>query len=133
MTFPKGPGASPVPFSVRPASRIDISRPILPAMSDPAGKDEPAVPLPITGELDLHTFRPQDLGELLPEYLRECRTRGILEVRVVHGKGRGQVLRSVHAILGRLAEVESFRLATPPFGGEGATWVRLRPPAANRR
>ena len=84
-------------------------------------------PLPITGELDLHTFRPQDLGELLPAYLQECRARGILEVRVVHGKGRGQVMRSVHAILARLPEVASFSLATPAFGGPGATFVRLRP------
>lgn len=92
---------------------------------DECGDD--VLPLPITGELDLHTFRPQDLGGLIPEYLRECRRRGIREVRVIHGKGRGQVLRSVHAILARLPEVESFSLATPAFGGAGATFVRLRP------
>ena len=84
-------------------------------------------PLPITGELDLHPFRPQDLGDLVPEYLAECRARGILEVRVVHGKGRGQVARSVHAFLRRLPEVESFSLASGHYGGWGATFVRLRP------
>ncbi len=95
---------------------------------DPPGEPHPEPhPLPITSELDLHTFRPQDLKELVPEYLRECQARGILEVRVVHGKGRGQVMRSVHAILSRLPEVERFSLATPAFGGEGATFVRLRP------
>ncbi len=83
-------------------------------------------PLPITGELDLHTFRPQDLGEVLPAYLRECQARGILEVRVVHGKGRGQVLRSVHALLRRLPEVEAFTLAGAAYGGPGATFVYLR-------
>lgn len=87
--------------------------------------------LPITGELDLHTFRPEALGDLIPEYLRECREAGILEVRVVHGKGRGQVLRSVHALLGRLPEVASFSLATPAFGGPGATFVHLHPPSAD--
>jgi DNA-nicking Smr family endonuclease len=40
-------------------------------------------------ELDLHTFRPRDLGDLLPEWLAICRERGILRVRVIHGKGRG--------------------------------------------
>jgi dsDNA-specific endonuclease/ATPase MutS2 len=85
------------------------------------------IELPITGELDLHSFRPQELGDLVPEYLRLCRERGILEVRVIHGKGTGQVARSVHAILGRLSAVESFSLATPPFGGHGATIVHLRP------
>lgn len=85
------------------------------------------IELPITGELDLHSFRPQELGDLVPEYLRLCRERGILEVRVIHGKGIGQVARSVHAILGRLPSVESFSLATPRFGGHGATIVQLRP------
>lgn len=98
-------------------------------MDDPL---DPSIPLPITGELDLHTFRPEDLRELLPEYLRECQARGILEVRVVHGKGTGQVLRSVHALLQRLPEVQSFALATPPYGGDGATFVRLCPSAPTR-
>ena len=82
--------------------------------------------LPITGELDLHSFRPQDLGDLIPDYLRLCQTRGIYEVRVVHGKGSGQVMRSVHALLSRMPEVESYSLATPAYGGHGATLVRLR-------
>lgn len=30
------------------------------------------VEVPITSELDLHCFRPSDLGVLLPEYFREC-------------------------------------------------------------
>ena len=92
---------------------------------DPSEGNDP-VELPITGELDLHPFRPSELGGLVPEYLRCCRERGILEVRVVHGKGTGQVARSVHAILSRLPEVERFAFATPAYGGFGATVVRLR-------
>ena len=95
------------------------------AMSDPAV--QPPIELSITSELDLHAFRPSELGELLPHYLLLCRERGLLEIRVVHGKGTGQVRASVHAILGRMPEVASFSLATPPFGGHGATIVRLRP------
>lgn len=82
--------------------------------------------LPIDGVLDLHTFRPQDLGDLVPDYLGECRARGILEVRVIHGKGIGNVRRSVHALLARLPEVESFAEASPLYGGSGATIVKLR-------
>jgi DNA-nicking Smr family endonuclease len=92
---------------------------------DPSEGNGP-VELPITGELDLHPFRPSELGSLVPEYLRCCRERGILEVRVVHGKGTGQVARSVHAILSRMPEVERFAFATPAYGGFGATVVRLR-------
>jgi DNA-nicking Smr family endonuclease len=91
-------------------------------------EEEPnSEPLPIDGVLDLHTFRPQDLGDLVPEYLAECRFRGILEVRIVHGKGIGNVKRSVHAILSRLPDVASFSEAGPHYGGAGAMIVRLRP------
>ena len=87
--------------------------------------DEP-FEIPIDGVLDLHTFRPQDVKEVLMEYLEECRRRGILEVRVVHGKGIGQLRQTVHALLSRHPEVVSFSLATEPFGGAGATFVHLR-------
>ncbi len=85
------------------------------------------VAIPIVGELDLHTFNPKELGTLLPEYLAECRRRGILEVRVVHGKGTGTLRRAVHALLDRTPGVESYRLAgSPAEGGWGATVVVLK-------
>ena len=58
----------------------------------PAEDDEPipeVVEHPIGPELDLHTFRPNEIGNLLPEYFAECRRRGVLRVRIIHGnKGR---------------------------------------------
>ncbi len=88
--------------------------------------DDP-ISIPIDGTLDLHTFDPKDVKELLPEYLAECRKRGILEVRVVHGKGTGTLQRTVHALLPRIPFVESFQLAPPVLGHWGATLVRLSP------
>jgi DNA-nicking Smr family endonuclease len=88
---------------------------------------EDAVTLPIDGTLDLHTFAPREVKELLPEYLRACQARGILQVRIVHGKGTGALRRQVHAVLGRLPEVASFALAGEAGGGWGATLVTLRP------
>jgi DNA-nicking Smr family endonuclease len=85
------------------------------------------VPVPVTGELDLHTFRPRDLGVLLPEYFQECRQRGLLTVRIIHGKGTGTLRTAVHALLGRLPEVRAFRLADDSSGGWGATLVTLAP------
>ena len=85
------------------------------------------IEIPIDGTLDLHTFRPQDIGELVPAYLAECREQGILEVRIVHGKGTGSLRRSVHSVLERLPEVASFRLAGEQRGGWGATLVELEP------
>jgi DNA-nicking Smr family endonuclease len=88
---------------------------------------QPTTELPIDGILDLHTFSPREVKDLIPEYLAECRQRGILEVRIIHGKGVGALRRQVHAIVGRLPEVDSFRLADASAGGWGATLVTLRP------
>ena len=87
--------------------------------------DEP-VPMPSDGVLDLHTFRPQDVKEVVREYLAACREKGILEVRVVHGKGLGQLRQTVHSLLGKHPDVLSFSLAGEAYGGTGATFVHLR-------
>jgi DNA-nicking Smr family endonuclease len=63
---------------------------------------------PIEGTLDLHTFRPEDIKDLVPDYIQECRSRGILEVKIVHGKGSGTLMRIVHSILDGLPEVVSY-------------------------
>jgi DNA-nicking Smr family endonuclease len=88
------------------------------------------VAIPIDGVLDLHTFRPRDVKELLPEYLDVCRGKGIFEVRVIHGKGSGILRKTVHSMLSRLPIVESFRTAGEDAGGWGATMVVLKPPPA---
>ncbi len=93
---------------------------------DDNASDEIAVQLPIDGELDLHTFRPGEMKELIPVYLDECRRRGIFSVRIVHGKGIGNLRRTVHAILEKLPAVAAFRLAGSEEGGWGATLVELR-------
>ncbi len=105
--------------------------PMLADANDRVGGDSP-IELPIDGTLDLHTFQPRDVKELVPDYLAECRERGILEVRIIHGKGTGALRRSVHATLSRLPEVSSFRLAMEDAGGWGATLVTLRPPVEER-
>lgn len=94
---------------------------------DDNASDEVTVQLPIDGVLDLHTFRPAEMKELIPAYLGECRRQGILSVRIVHGKGIGNLRRTVHAILEKLPEVASFRLAGADEGSWGATLVELRP------
>ena len=83
--------------------------------------------LPIDGILDLHAFQPKEVKDLLPDYLTACREQGILQVRVIHGKGTGALRQTVHAILGRLPEVASYRLAGEDAGGWGATLVKLKP------
>lgn len=84
--------------------------------------------IPVDGILDLHTFRPRDVKDLVEEYLRACGVKGIRDVRIIHGKGTGSLLRTVHAVLGKLPGVESYGPAPLEAGGWGATVVRLKDP-----
>jgi dsDNA-specific endonuclease/ATPase MutS2 len=63
------------------------------------------VEIPIDGILDLHTFSPSEVKDLVPDYLKECSKRGIFGVRVIHGKGTGALQRTVHSILSKIPEV----------------------------
>jgi DNA-nicking Smr family endonuclease len=88
---------------------------------------EDPIEIPITDELDLHTFRPSDLGELIPAYLEAARAQNLRRVRIIHGKGTGTLRTTVHTLLERLPEhVTSYRLADETAGSWGATWVELR-------
>jgi len=62
--------------------------------------DDP-IQLPIDGVLDLHTFKPAEVKDVVLEYLAECRERGIFQVRIIHGKGIGNIISTVHAVLDR--------------------------------
>lgn len=94
-------------------------------MDSPENQDQ--IEQPIDGVLDLHTFRPADVKDLVPDYLAACREKGILRVRIIHGKGIGALRQTVHAILSRLPEVASFNLAGELSGSWGATIVHLHP------
>jgi len=87
---------------------------------------EEALRIPITDSLDLHTFRPQEVKDLVEEYLNECVQRGFHEVRIIHGKGTGVLRQMVHGVLKGSPLVRSFRLAPPEAGSWGATIVSLR-------
>ena len=88
---------------------------------------EEPVHIPIIGELDLHTFRPQEIAGLLDNYLAECQRRDLLRVRVVHGKGTGALRTLVHARLRQSPLVAGFVQGDERTGGWGATIVTLKP------
>ena len=82
----------------------------------------------INGVLDLHMFRPSDLSTLIDEYIDACIGKKIYSIRIIHGKGIGNIRRSVHVLLERNPLVKSYRLADESGGGWGATIANLKKP-----
>ena len=85
--------------------------------------------LPVEDALDLHAFAPGDVPSVVEEYLESARAAGFLEVRLIHGRGKGVQKERVRRVLSNHPLVVSFAEAPPERGGWGATIVRLRPPA----
>jgi DNA-nicking Smr family endonuclease len=83
------------------------------------------VKLAIEDVLDLHTFRPKDIPDLLEDYFTECLKAGIYSVRIIHGKGKGIQKRRVQGLLEKNSMVTAFKEAPPEAGGWGATSVEL--------
>jgi DNA-nicking Smr family endonuclease len=86
--------------------------------------------IPITGDLDLHPFLPAEIPSVVEEYVRVCRERGILRLRLAHGRGRGVQRAAVRRRLASMPEVIAFADAPLAAGGWGATVVDLRPRGA---
>lgn len=84
--------------------------------------DDPVV-VPITTELDLHSFQPRDIPSVVIEYLHQAVTHGFTQVRIVHGRGRGVQRGIVQSVLDQRDEVREFW--DDPASHLGATIVRL--------
>ncbi len=79
------------------------------------------VELPIEDSIDLHTFQPRDIPDLIEEYLYQAVLRGFREVRIIHGKGIGVQRSIVQSILAKHPRVVAFRDAAD----KGSTTVVL--------
>lgn len=101
-------------ISVRPKKAISVIE-----------NQDDVIHIPINGTLDLHTFNPGDVSELLKDYIDACLEEGIFEIRIIHGKGKGILRDRVHSILKKHPLVIHFSL-DPGASGWGATIVQLR-------
>ena len=92
----------------------------------PDDPSEGAIEVPITDVIDLHSFQPREIADVVRSYLDAVAERGFRSVRIIHGRGVGVQRERVRSILGEDPRVESFGDAPPDAGGWGATWVLLR-------
>ncbi|NET31717.1 MAG: Smr/MutS family protein [Cyanothece sp. SIO1E1] len=88
-------------------------------------EEEHEIELPIDGILDLHFFRPNEIKDLVPDYIEACLEKEIYSIRIIHGKGKGVLRRMVHSILEKHRQVDSFRMADDRSSW-GATLVELK-------
>ncbi|MFC1554560.1 Smr/MutS family protein [candidate division KSB1 bacterium] len=88
-------------------------------------EDDEIFRLPITDVLDLHTFHPSETKDVTNEYLKECKKVGIMQVRIIHGKGKSVQKHIIHKLLKEHPLVKSYHDADPLSGGWGSTTVIL--------
>lgn len=115
-----GPDAAPLPARVRAAGVVRAGDPVT----------IEAVPVPLEDALDLHPFRPEEIPDVVAEYLGRAHAAGLVSVRLVHGRGRGVQRAAVRRVLGGSPLVAGFADAPADRGGWGATVVTLRREAA---
>ena len=84
------------------------------------------VTIALSDSIDLHPFRPRDIPSVVEEYLEQCMRFGFIEVRLIHGKGKGVQRNIVRSLLSKHPAVRSFREAPVEAGGWGSTIVVLK-------
>jgi dsDNA-specific endonuclease/ATPase MutS2 len=90
----------------------------------PEENQEPII-LEVTDILDLHSFQPREIAEVVKTYLEEARAKGFSTVRIIHGKGTGTQREIVRSVLSKTSFVASFEDAPAEAGGWGAAIVWL--------
>ena len=84
------------------------------------------IELEITDSLDLHSFAPRDVKNVVQNYLLEARKKGFTLVRIIHGKGVGVQREIVRKVLSETDFVKTFKTADEFSGSWGATIVEFR-------
>jgi DNA-nicking Smr family endonuclease len=95
------------------------------------GQDFLADPFPepvrVTDVLDLHGFFPEQIPEVLDEFVRNARNLNLKILKIIHGKGKSRLKYEVIRFLKARPEVLRFYDAAADSGGWGSTIVELRP------
>jgi dsDNA-specific endonuclease/ATPase MutS2 len=81
--------------------------------------------VPIEDVLDLHPFQPREILDVVDAYLDAAIERGLAEIRLVHGRGKGVQRARIQRMLQGDRRVRGWQDAPPARGGWGATLVWL--------
>ncbi len=99
-----------------------------PPEPEPFEEDEDlpdTVVLTLTDVIDLHSFPPHQIADLVRDYLDAAHRSGFRHVRIIHGKGKGVQRDITRKILEADPRVSAFGDPPGEAGGWGATWVEL--------
>ena len=77
--------------------------------------------------LDLHSFPPSEVADVVRSYLDAATEKGLTQIRIIHGKGIGVQRRTVRRILQQDPRVLVVSNPDSDAGGWGATCATLRP------
>lgn len=80
----------------------------------------------ITDTLDLHGYFPEQVPQLLDDFIQNAHRLRLSKVKIIHGKGKSKLKMIVWKKLEKNPLVESFCDAHPLSGGWGATMAVLR-------
>ena len=81
--------------------------------------------IPAINELRLRHLTVDEALPKLDQYLHDAFMRGLIQVRVIHGKGTGTLRQTVRRELKKHPLVKSYRPGDYGEGGEGVTIVEL--------
>ncbi len=87
---------------------------------------EQPVEISVEDSIDLHSFPPRDVPDVVDAYLEEASNKGFTEVRLIHGRGIGVQRDRVQKLLARHPLVSGFHDAPPDRGGWGATIAYIK-------
>ena len=118
-------------FDVRIWSKLNSllrlwGRKLFPPPTSPEEGGELPQLVVITDTLDLHGYFPEQVPQMLADFIENAHRLGLREVRIIHGKGGSIMKRLVWEKLAENPLVEEYHNAHPLFGGWGATIALLK-------
>lgn len=84
------------------------------------------VELEITDTLDLHSFNPKDVKNVVEAYLQAAREKNFSVVKIIHGKGIGVQREIVRSVLDQTDFVKKYKSGAEFSGNWGATVVNFK-------